>query len=172
MSSGKIENLLKIIDSISDWTGKVFSYIVVPLTVLIVFEVITRRFFDAPTIWTFEMSNFLFGAHFMLCAAYGLLYKSHVSIDLFTSHTNKKVQEILGIVSYAFMFFPFMIVFLIWGIDFTVTAWKMGETSWSVWGPSLVPIKAVIPVTAALVLLQGIAEVIKKILYLRKGVAL
>ena len=54
----------KKIDAISNWIGKIFSYLVLPLTALIVFEVITRRFFDAPTIWTFELSNFLFGVPF------------------------------------------------------------------------------------------------------------
>jgi TRAP-type mannitol/chloroaromatic compound transport system permease small subunit len=171
MSSGKTEALLKIVDGISDWSGKIFSFIVVPLTLLIVFEVITRRFFDAPTIWSFELSNFLFGSHFMLCAAYGLLYKSHVSIDLFTAHASKKTQEILHLISYAFMFFPFVIVLLVWGIDFAMQAWRMGETSWSVWGPPLGPIKTVIPLTALLLLMQGIADVVRKILFLSKGVS-
>lgn len=170
MSSGTIGNLIKIIDAISDWTGKIFSFIVIPLTVLIVFEVITRRFFDAPTIWSFEMSNFLFGSHFMLCGAYGLLRKSHVSIDLFTSKTNKKVQAVLGIISYLCMFFPFIIVMLVWGFDFAKIALEMGETSWSAWAPYLAPIKIVIPLTALLLLLQGIAEFLRLIVSMKKEV--
>jgi len=159
----------KRIDAISNWVGKIFSYLVLPLTALIVFEVITRRFFNAPTIWTFELSNFLFGSHFMLVAAYGLLYKSHVSIDLVSMRFSKRTQEKLQLFCYFTMFFPWVLTILYHGIIFAADAWAMGETSWSVWGPPLSPIKTVIPVTAALLLMQGISDVIKKILFLKTG---
>ena len=64
--------LSKRIDAFSRWTGIVCSYLMIPLTLLVVYEVITRSF-QHPTVWTFEMSNFVYGAHFMLVAAYGLL---------------------------------------------------------------------------------------------------
>jgi TRAP-type mannitol/chloroaromatic compound transport system permease small subunit len=169
MENSKWTALAKRIDGISLWTGRIFSYLVVPLTLLIVFEVITRRFFNAPTIWTFETSHFLFGAHFMLVAAYGLLYKSHVSIDLITMQFSKKIQEIFHLICYFILFFPFVFVLLYYGIDYAADSWKMGETSWSVWGPPLYPIKTVIPVTAGLVLIQGISEVIKKFIFLKTG---
>lgn len=169
MGKNKWVALAKKCDSISEWTGVVFSYLVLPLTVLIVFEVITRRFFDAPTIWTFELSNFLYGSHFMLVAAYGLLHNSHVSIDLVSSRFSKRTQGILHLICYFTMFFPFLIVILYYGIGFAADAWSMLETSWSVWGPPLYPIKTVIPVTAGLLILQGISDVIKKIVFLKTG---
>jgi len=169
MGKSKWIVLAKKIDAISNWFGKIFSYFVLPLTALIVFEVITRRFFNAPTIWTFELSNFLFGSHFMLVAAYGLLYKSHVSIDLIAMRLSKPAQEKLQLFCYFTMYFPFVLTILYHGIIFAVDAWAMRETSWSVWGPPLYPIKTVIPVTAFLLLLQGVAEVIKKILFLKTG---
>jgi TRAP-type mannitol/chloroaromatic compound transport system permease small subunit len=159
----------KKIDAVSNWFGKIFSYLVLPLTALIVFEVITRRFFNAPTIWTFELSNFLFGGHFMLVAAYGLLYKSHVSIDLVSMRFSPRTQEKLQIFCYITMFFPLILVMLYHGTIFAVDAWAMKETSWSVWGPPLSPIKTVIPITALLLLLQGISDVIKKITFLKTG---
>jgi TRAP-type mannitol/chloroaromatic compound transport system permease small subunit len=159
----------KKIDGISDWTGRLFAWLVIPLTILIVFEVITRRFFGAPTIWTFELSNFLFGGHFMLVAAYGLLYKSHVRIDLFVMRGSKRTQEILDLISYLILFFPFIIVILYHGIDYAKDSWATWETSWSTWGPPLYPSKTVIPVMAFLLLFQGISEVIKKVVYLKTG---
>jgi TRAP-type mannitol/chloroaromatic compound transport system permease small subunit len=162
----------KRVDAISNWFGKIFSYLVLPLTALIVFEVITRRFFNAPTIWTFELSNFLFGGHFMLVAAYGLLYKSHVSIDLVSMRFSPRTQEKFQLFCYFTMFFPMILIMLYHGIIFAKDAWAMKETSWSVWGPPLSPIKTVIPITAFLLLLQGISDVIKKIIFLRTGEAL
>jgi TRAP-type mannitol/chloroaromatic compound transport system permease small subunit len=164
MDKNKWLAFAKKFDMISDWSGRVFSFLVIPLTALIVFEVITRRIFNAPTIWTFELSNFLFGAHFMLVAAYGLLHKSHVSIDLATARFSPKVQEIIHLVCYFTLFFPFLIVILIYGIEVSVRSWAMWEESWSVWHPPLYPIKTVIPLTAVLLLIQGVSEVIKKII--------
>ncbi|RPJ11444.1 MAG: TRAP transporter small permease subunit [Deltaproteobacteria bacterium] len=169
MEKNKWLVFVKKIDAVSNWFGKIFSYLVLPLTALIVFEVITRRFFNAPTIWTFELSNFLFGAHFMLVAAYGLLYKAHVSIDLVSMRFSHRTQEKFQLFCYFTMFFPFIIIMLYHGTIFAKDAWAMKETSWSVWGPPLYPIKTVIPITALLLLLQGVSEVIKKITFLKTG---
>ena len=149
--------------------GKVFAWLVIPLTVLICYEVFTRYVLGAPTIWTFELSNFLFGAHFMLVAAYGLLHKSHVCIDLFVMKGSKRTAVILDLISYFLLFFPFIIVILYHGIDFAKDSWATWETSWSTWAPPLYPIKTVIPVTALLLLFQGISEVIKKVIFLKTG---
>jgi len=150
------------IDMISMWTGKVFSYFLIPLTLFVVFEVITRSL-GRPTIWTFEVSNMMYASHFMLVAAYGLLMKSHVSIDLISSNFSKKTNAVVSLICYACMFFPFMAVFTYYGIDYAYTSWSQLETSWSAWGPPLYPVKTVIPVTAILLVLQGISEVIKNV---------
>ncbi len=147
--------LSKKIDALSKWTGKVFSYLLIPLTLCVVFEVVTR-YLDHPTIWTFEMSNFLYGAHFMLVAAYGLLMKSHVSIDLVSSRYSGKTQAIVSLICYATMYLPFIAIFTYYGFAYSYNSWGMLENSWSSWGPPLYPIKTVIPVTAVLPLLHGI----------------
>ena len=162
----------KRIDAFSRWTGIVCSYLMIPLTLLVVYEVITRSF-QHPTVWTFEMSNFFYGAHFMLVAAYGLLYKSHVTIDLVTSRYSPKTQAILSLICYLFMYFPFIGVWLYLGVSYALNSWSMLETSWSIWGPTRYPIKTVIPLTALFLLLQGISEVIKtvNVLVQEKGVS-
>ena len=159
----------KKIDGISDWTGRLFAWLVIPLTVLIVYEVFTRRVLGAPTIWTFELSNFLYGAHFMLVA--GLRAPAQVPcLHRPVRHARlKKNGGILGPHLLFVLFFPFIIVILYHGIDFAKDSWATLETSWSTWAPPLSPIKTVIPVTAFLLLLQGISEVIKKVIFLKTG---
>ena len=159
----------KKIDGISDWVGKVFAWLVIPLTALVCYEVFTRYVLGAPTIWTFELTNFLYGAHFMLVAAYGLLHKSHVCIDLFVMRGSKKNAVILDLISYFALFFPFIIVILYHGVAYAIDSWATWETSWSAWGPPMYPAKTVIPVTAFLLLIQGISDVIKKVIYLKTG---
>jgi TRAP-type mannitol/chloroaromatic compound transport system permease small subunit len=169
MEINKWAALTKKLDAISVRTGRIFSYLVLPLTLLIAFEVITRRVFTRPTLWTFESCNFLYGAHFMLVAAWGLLLKSHVSIDLISTRFSKRTQEKIYLFCYFTMFFPFIIVLLYFGIGFAAEAWSMMEHSWSAWGPPIYPFKTVIPITAGLLLLQGISDVIKKIIFLSTG---
>lgn len=166
MENNKWLALTKKMDRISEWTGRIFTYFVLPLTAIIVFEVISRYFFNAPTVWGFEVSISIYGAHFMLVAAYGLLYESHVRINVFSHRFSHKVQTILDLIGYFVMFFPCMIVILIYGVEFAVDSWKMLEKSWTAFGMPLYPIKTVIPVTAVLMIFQGASEVTKKIVYL------
>jgi len=161
--------LAKKIDRVSEWSGLIFSWLVIPLTILICYEVFTRKVIGSPTIWTFELSNFLYGGHFMLVAAYGLLHGAHVRIDLFVMRGSKKTQEILDIICYFVLFFPFIVMILYHGFEYAVDSWATWETSWSVWGPPLYPSKTVIPITAFLLLIQGISDVIKKIIFLKTG---
>jgi len=150
------------IDALSKWTGIVFSYLMIPLALCVIYEVVTRAL-QHPTIWTFEMTTFFYGAHFMLVSAYGLLMKSHVSIDLVSSHYSMKTQAIFSLICYVCLFFPFIAVLTYYGIDYAYNSWSQLENSVSVWGPPLYPIKTVLPLTAILLLLQGVSEVIKAI---------
>jgi len=168
----RIESLTRKIDSISEWTGRIFSWVIVPLTLLIVFEVITRRLFNAPTIWTFETSKQLYGLHFMIVAAYGLLYKSHVCVDVLHMRWSPRTKAIVDMATYVIFFFAFCGVVLWQGINFASTSWVMRETTWSAFHPPLYIIKTVVPVTALLLILQGLSDFIKRLVFVTKGVSL
>jgi TRAP-type mannitol/chloroaromatic compound transport system permease small subunit len=154
--------LSKGIDRLSTWVGEIFSYLLIPLTLFVVYEVITRTL-GSPTIWTFETSNMTYGAHFMLVAAYGLLMKSHVAIDLVSSKYSKKTNAVFSLICYVTMYLPFIAVWLYYGVGSAYDSWSQLENSWSTWGPPIYPIKTVIPLTAFLLLLQGISEIIKDV---------
>ena len=76
-----MKSLVKLLDSISEWTGRIFGWVIVPLVLLTVMEVILRRFLNSPTIWSFEVLKQLFALHFMIVAAYALLYLSLIHIS-------------------------------------------------------------------------------------------
>ena len=168
----KREIFVKRLDSISEWAGRIFSWILAPLMGLVVFEVIVRRLFNAPTIWTFETSKFLFGALFMLVASYALLHKSHVMIDILRMRWSPRTQTIVDVVAYVIFFFPFVGVILWWGTRYAITSWSTLEASWSIFHPPLYPIKTVIPVAAALLIIQGISDFVKRLVFVIKGVKL
>jgi TRAP-type mannitol/chloroaromatic compound transport system permease small subunit len=163
------KKISKFCDTISEWTGRIFAWVIVPLVLLTVMEVILRRFLGSPTIWSFEVLKQLYGLHFMIVAAFGLLYGSHVSVDVFTALLPKKKKAILDIIGYVLFFFPFVIVCIWQGYSFAVTSWAMKETTWSVFAPPVYPIKTVILCTCILLLIQGISEIIKRIVIIQGG---
>jgi len=163
-----VKKLVKFLDSINEWTGRIFCWLVVPLVLLTVMEVILRRFLGAPTIWSFEVLKQVYALHFMIVAGFGLLYGSHVSVDIFTMMLSKRARAILDLVSYLLFFFPFCTVSIWQGYLFASRSWAMKETSWSVFAPPLYPVKTVIVVTFILLALQGISECIKRV-YIIKG---
>jgi TRAP-type mannitol/chloroaromatic compound transport system permease small subunit len=165
----QLKTILKGFDGISEWTGRIFVWLIIPLTVVVVYEVISRRVFNAPNIWATEVTNYLYGPHFMLVAAYTLLYKSHVSIDIIYGRYSARTRGILDIITYLVFFFPFCLIVFYQGIIFAQTSWSIGETSESA-ALRIVPlIKTVIPVTFGLLLLQGLANFIRSIMLVLKG---
>ena len=162
MGGEALVKLSNFLDNIIEWSGRIFCWLVVPLTIIIFIEFVTRSL-DMTPVWVDESSRFIFGAHFMLCAAYGLLYGSHVRIDFFVGILSQKAQAIISIICYLLLFFPFVAVWLYYGWGYFYTSWLVSETSVSFWAPLLYPIKFVLPLTAFLLILQGISEVIKSI---------
>ncbi|KGR90158.1 hypothetical protein CD30_12960 [Ureibacillus massiliensis 4400831 = CIP 108448 = CCUG 49529] len=158
-----INNFIIVIDKISDWVGKICSWSIILLTFLIVFEVISRRVFNSPTIWTYEVITIVFGFHFMLVAAYALLHKSLVSVDLLYSRLSRKTQAIMDIFTYTIFFFPFVIFVFSVGFGNALDSWSILETSSSLFGAPVYITKTVVPLAFGLLLLQGISELLKKV---------
>lgn len=165
----KLKKFVNFFDNISEWTGRIFSCTVCVLIILVVMEVILRRIFDGPTTWSFETVIQVYAFYFMIVAAYTLLHKSHVFVDIVYARVSKRVQAILDVISYSIFFFPFVFVLLYEGILFAANSWSIRETSWSVFAPPLYPIKTVIPIMAFLALIQGVSIFIRQLYMAIKG---
>ena len=81
-----LNKILRGIDSISTWSGKVIAWIVIPNVLALVYEFVARYLLGSPTIWSYEVTYFLYGSHFLLGAAYTLFIKSHIRIDILYQH--------------------------------------------------------------------------------------
>ena len=164
-----LKSILHVMDSISEWTGRIFVWLIIPLTIVVVYEVIARRVFNAPHIWATEVTNYIYGPHFMLVAAYTLLHQAHVRIDIIYAKFSARTRGILDILTNLVFFFPFSIIVVYQGIIFAQTSWSIGETSESA-ALRIVPlIKTVIPVSFGLLLIQGVANFIRSIMMVAKG---
>lgn len=167
-----MKRFIRLVDGLNTLVGNVVGWVMVFIMLLTVYDVIARRLFSAPVLWAFDVSVQLYALHFMIAAAYALLHEEHVSIYIFKERLSKRNQALLDIVSFAIFFFPFVIALLIYGWDFAGRAWAARETSWGAVALPVYYIKTVIPVTAILLMLQGICTVIRRIHVVRTGQSL
>jgi TRAP-type mannitol/chloroaromatic compound transport system permease small subunit len=165
----KIQAFLKICDSINDWVGRKVAWVAVPIALLIAYEVICRRVFQNPHLWAFEVSTFLYAIHFMMVGAYGLLYNSHINIDIIYNYLPRRWQAGLDAVSYLLLFFPYFLIFLYAGTDLAVESIANGDKT--VTGtPIIVPvIKTLMPLSSFFMLLQGIAQFVRNLYLCIRG---
>jgi len=161
---------IETIDRLSDWSGRVIAWFIVPMTLAVTYEVVARKFFRAPTIWAFDVTYMLYGTHFMLGTAYTLMKVGHVRTDMLYQNWSVRRQNLIDAVGYLFFFFPAMVLLFYFGWQEAYHAWTIGETSdASPWRPIIYPFKAVIPLTALLLLVQGVAEFLKSLYAVRTG---
>ncbi len=156
-------SLLKVVDAISEWSGRIFAWLAVALPAVVVYGTLMRYLFHKPPIWTFEMTVFIYAALFLLGMAYTLLHDAHARIDVFVVHAPLRMRLILDIFSYLVFFFPFVVVVILQSIDFAAWSWVRRETSFFPWHPPVYPVKTIIPVAFFLLFLQGLADFIRKI---------
>ena len=164
----QLKNFLQGMDSVSEWSGRIFIWLIIPLTGVVVFEVISRRFFNVPHIWATEVTDYIYGPHFMLVAAYTFLYRGHVRVEVIYELFSPRVRAILDCFTYLVFFFPFLIIVFTNGILFAYTSWSIHETSESAALSILPLVKTVIPVAFLLILIQGLANFIRHLVFVVK----
>jgi TRAP-type mannitol/chloroaromatic compound transport system permease small subunit len=165
---GLIDRVIAAIERLSTATGWLASWLIVPMTLAIAYEVAARYAFNAPTVWAYDVTYMLFGAQFMLTAAYTLLKGGHIRTDVFYERWSPRTRATVDAVSYVFFFFPGLLFVLYASMGEAWHSWLIGERSdWTPWRPVIYPLKAVIPATAVLLLLQGFAELIKCVRVIR-----
>lgn len=171
-SPGLIKTVQRI-DRFTDTTGVWIAWLNVPLVLAVSYEVIARYVFDAPTIWSFDVTYMLYGTIFMLGAAYALHKGAHIRTDFFYEKWTPRTKGWVDSVSYIALFFPALIVFFVVSANEAWYAFSISETSEQTpWRPILWPYKAVVPLASLLLLIQGVSETIKSVYAARTGVEL
>ena len=166
----KAKTLVKWIDRISEWTGKIVAWLVLIMTFGMAYEVIARYFFNAPTKWAFDVSYMLGGTFFLMGVCYTLKHGGHVRIDIFYAGFSPRTKGIIDIIFSLIFFFPIWGVLLYKLIPYVYESWLIGErTMESHWRPIIYPFKTVMPVGVFLLLLQGIAEFIRSMFLAVRG---
>jgi TRAP-type mannitol/chloroaromatic compound transport system permease small subunit len=165
-----MQRFLIFADQVSTWVGKTFAWCIVLLTLAISYEVFSRYVMGRPTTWAFDTSYILYGTLFMMAGAYALSRNSHVRGDFLYRKWKPRVQAGLDLVLYFIFFLPGVLALIYSGYGFAKLSWMMNEhSSFSPAGPPIYPFKALIPIAGCLLLLQGIAEIIRCIITIRTG---
>ena len=165
-----VQQFLHTVDAISTWVGKAAAWLILALTAVVCIEVFKRYIMNMPTAWIFDLDNMLYGTLFMLCGAYTLSQDAHVRGDFLYSSMRPRLQAGLDLALYVLFFFPGIAALIYAGWDYAGASWRIGEhSSVTAEGPPVYHFKTIIPIAGALVMLQGVAEIVRSIVCLKTG---
>ena len=163
-------SLIHSIESISVWVGRAFGWCILILTFSVSYEVFVRYVLNAPTVWAFDMMVQMYGALFLMAGAYALAQDSHVRGDVVYRLFPVRVQATIDFILYIVFFFPGMLALFWFGAEIASDSWRYKEVSWN--SPARIQIyyfKTLIPVAGGLLILQGIAEILRCWRAMRSG---
>lgn len=163
-----IKKTLSIADAINNGVGRALGYLILPIFGLLMVEVIRRYIFNSPTVWGNELTQMMFGVYVVLPAGYILVSGGHVNVDILSSRLSPQKQALLDIIS-SFLFFIFTGFLVFYGSSLAWESVSMLETSQTAWDVPIYPIKLMIPLGAVLLLIQGIAKLIRDIVLFITG---
>lgn len=174
-----MNHLLNFIDRFSAWVGKSFAWCILILTFATTYEVFVRYVLRAPTSWAFDISYIMYGTLFMMAGAYALSRNAHVRGDFVYRLWPPRIQAGIELVLYFIFFYPGILALVYAGINYAGESWSYmpygpsgprGEISInSPAGVPVSPLKTILPLAAAVMLLQGIAETIRCVICLKEG---
>ena len=150
--------LARAVTRLNIWIGKVAAWLIVPIFLLLMADVIMRYLVGSAAIWTAEFAQLIFGAYAVIAGGYLLVERAHVNVDIIYgkfSRVNKAVVDLAT----SFLFFLFLVVLIWQGVDMAWDSAAKFERSSSLWNPHIWPVKIVIPVAAVLLLLQGLVRI-------------
>ncbi len=162
-----LSKIMDAIDFANRWVGLFLYPLTVLIAIVVFIEIILRYFFNHPTLWSFETTQFLFIICTMLCAGHLQLENGHVNVDIISSKFSDRTRLIVNLCT-----FPFFLLFIgamtYFGFEFAFDSIAKMETTGSAWDPPVYPIKILLPVGAVLLLLQGIVNLIRQVRAIQK----
>lgn len=158
----RMRSIIWFIDRLNLWIGRFTCLLVVPIITVMVWEVVARKLFLAPTDFAYEYSRMLAGAMFMLGAGYALMRGVHIRADFLYRHWTRSTQSTVDASLYLLLYFPAMLLFFWVSLNYTTKAWITWERSMdtAMMAP-LAPARTAMPIAAFLLFLQGISELLK-----------
>ena len=157
-----MRKVIFFIDTVNNWVGRIVCLLLLPVIFAMVYEVVARKLFIAPTVWAYDTSRMFAGALFMLGAGYVLMRGVHIRADFLYRNWAPKTQATVDASLYLLFYFPAMLFFFWVSMEFTINSWVKWERSMdtTLMAP-LAPARTAMPVGAFFLFLQGIAEILR-----------
>jgi len=155
------------IDAFTRWTGKRLAWLILVAVIISAINAIVRKTFDTSSNSWLELQWVLFSVVFLLCSPWTLLDNEHIRIDIFNTMMPKRVRNIIDVIGHLFFLIPLTVVMIITGVPFFLRSFQINEQSGNAGGLPQWPAKSLIMIGFALLFVQGISELIKRIAIMR-----
>lgn len=162
--------LLKLsggIDAFTRWTGKRLAWLILVAVIISAANAIVRKAFDTSSNSWLELQWVLFSIVFLLCSSWTLLDNEHIRIDIVNAMLPKPARNIIDVIGHLFFLIPLTVVMLVTGVPFFLRSFQINEQSGNAGGLPQWPAKSLIMIGFAMLLVQGISELIKRIAIMR-----
>ncbi|AXS39397.1 TRAP transporter small permease subunit [Breoghania sp. L-A4] len=166
-----MNKIIYAIEGLSVWVGRAFGWCILILTFSVSYEVFVRYVLNAPTVWAFDMMVQMYGALFLMAGPYALAQDAHVRGDVLYRLFPVRWQARIDFLLYLLFFFPGMLALFWYGMEIASDSWRYKEVSWN--SPARIQIyffKTLIPVAGGLLILQGVAELLRCWKAMKSGV--
>ena len=165
-----MQKLLLTVDKFSTFIGQSFSWLIVALTFMITWEVFSRYALDAPHAWAFDVMIIMYGTLFMMAGAYTLAKAGHVRGDVLYGFFEPRTQATIDLILFIVFFLPGVFALTYAGYFYAAESWAVNEHSnITADGPPIYPFKTMLPLAGAVLLLQGIVEIIRCVICIQQG---
>jgi TRAP-type mannitol/chloroaromatic compound transport system permease small subunit len=165
-----LTGLLRALNDLVDWIGKIVSFLVYPMIFVLVWEVLQRYVFNHPTIWAHQLSAMLFAVYFLLGGAYVSRWGAHINVEILYVRLPLRVRALLDLFTWS-MYYLFLGVMFWLGIGFAWDSIKVMEVaSTAAWEAYIWPVKVFVPLSALLMLIMGISKTLSDLIVLITGI--
>ena len=163
-----MKQLVRGIDALSKFFGALAALTVIVLVVLMLYDVVLRYAFNAPTTWGNDLNTFLMGGAFVMSIAYALSTDSHVRVDLLYTERNRHYMNYVDLIAFTLIILP-VVAWMTWGLwGYLLEGIRTGERTGSGgWNPVVWPFRVVLVLGFAMFTLQIFAEILKRIAAIR-----
>ncbi len=157
---GPADRFCDVVDRINTWVGRVCAWSIFLVTAVVLYEVVSRGVFGMATTWANETTIYLSASAYLVAGGYALAHRRHVRIDLLYDRLSPRTRTRLDL--FTFVFFVIYVGALAWvGTTLAWGSFLEGETTGTPWNPPIWPVKFAIPLAGLLLLLQGIANLLR-----------
>lgn len=154
-----MQNFARAITRLNYWVAMIAAWLIAPIFLLLMADVIMRYVVGSAAIWTAELAQLVFGVYAVIAGGYLLAERAHVNVDIIYGRFSPAQKAKVDLAT-SFLFFLFMAVLIWQGTDMAWESAAKFETSSSIWNPPIWPVKIAIPVAGVLLLLQGLVRIV------------